>query len=74
VLSVKADALKELKENLDERRNELNQTRGAEIEMRNRLEGHQKVLADNQKRSKHWTEKLNSLEFNEFRYPGYSAI
>jgi structural maintenance of chromosome 4 len=60
--------LKELKETLDERRADLNTTRGTEIEMRNRLEEHQKVLGDNQKRAKHWTEKLNNLEFNEFRY------
>ena len=43
-------------------------TRGEEIEIRNRLEEHQKVLVDNQKRSKHWTEKLKNLALNEFRY------
>ena len=62
------DELKELKENLDERRAALTTTRGEEIEMRNRLEEHQKVLVDNQKRSKHWTEKLKNLGLNEFRY------
>jgi structural maintenance of chromosome 4 len=34
--------------------------------MRNRLEEHQKVLVDNQKRAKHWTEKLKNLALNEF--------
>jgi len=65
---VKQDELKELKENLDERRAALNTTRGEEIEMRNRLEEHQKVLVDNQKRAKHWTEKLKNLALNEMRY------
>lgn len=57
--------MKELKENLDERRAALTTTRGEEIEMRNRLEEHQKVLIDNQKRAKHWTEKLQHLSLNE---------
>lgn len=65
---MKQDELKELKENLDERRAALNTTRGEEIEMRNRLEEHQKVLVDNQKRAKHWTEKLKNLALNEMRY------
>lgn len=60
--------MKELKENLDERRAALTTTRGEEIEMRNHLEEHQKVLVDNQKRSKHWTEKLKNLALNELRY------
>lgn len=68
VFSVKQDELKELKESLDERRAALNTTRGEEIEMRNRLEEHQKVLVDNQKRGRHWTEKLRNLALNEMRY------
>ena len=67
-MSVKADELKELKESLDERRAALTATRGEEIEMRNRIEEHQKVLVDNQKRAKHWTEKLKHLALNELRY------
>jgi len=65
VLSVKADELKELKESLEERRAALTTTRGEEIEMRNRLEEHQKVFVDNQKRGKHWQEKLKHLALNE---------
>jgi len=68
ILSVKGDELKELKENLDERRTALTTTRGEEIEMRNRLEEHQKVLIDNQKRAKHWSEKLARLDLNEYTY------
>jgi structural maintenance of chromosome 4 len=66
-LSVKADQLNELREQLDERRAAVTATRGEEIEMRNRLEEHQKVLADNQKRAKHWAEKLRNLALNELR-------
>jgi structural maintenance of chromosome 4 len=65
ILSIKQDELNELRENLDERRAALQTTRGEEIEMRNRLEEHQKVLADNQKRSKHWSEKLKNLSLSE---------
>ena len=64
---MKTDQLNELREQVDERRVALTATRGEEIDLRNRLEEHQKVLADNQKRAKHWTEKLRNLTFNEFR-------
>ena len=67
-MSVKADQLKDLKENLDERRAALTAARGEEIEMRNRLEEHQKVLSDNKKRGKHWGEKLKNLALNELGY------
>lgn len=36
--------------------------------MRNRLEEHQKVLVDNQKRGKHWMEKLKHVSLNELRF------
>jgi len=65
ILSVKQDELNELREKLDERRAALTTTRGEEIEMRNRLEEHQKVLVDNQKRAKHWSEKLKNLSLSE---------
>ena len=44
----------------------LTSTRSEEIEMRNRLEEHQKVLVDNQKRERHWAEKLSKTALNEF--------
>jgi structural maintenance of chromosome 4 len=53
--------LKALKAELDEKIAELNETRAAEIEMRNKLEENQKVLAENQKRSRYWEEKLSKL-------------
>ena len=73
-MSVKADQLNELREQLDERRAALTATRGEEIEMRNRLEEHQKLLADNQKRAKHWTEKLCNLSLNELRWGRLTSI
>jgi structural maintenance of chromosome 4 len=53
--------LKALKAELDEKISELNETRATEIEMRNRLEENQKVLAENQKRRRYWEEKLSKL-------------
>lgn len=40
---------------------ELNETRATEIEMRNKLDENQKALAENQKRSRYWEEKLSKL-------------
>ncbi|KAG9242366.1 RecF/RecN/SMC [Calycina marina] len=55
--------LNDLKAELDVRTIELNATRAIEIEMRNKLEENQKVLAENQKRLKYWNEKLGKLSF-----------
>ena len=57
----KTEELQELKKQLDEQIAELNETRGAEVEMRNKLEENQKILVDNQKRLRHWQEKLSKL-------------
>jgi structural maintenance of chromosome 4 len=65
---LKSDQLNELREQIDERLAALTTSRGGEIDIRNRLEEHQKVLADNQKRAKHWTEKLKKLALNELRH------
>lgn len=53
--------MKTLKQELDEKTAELNETRAQEIEMRNKLDENQKTLADNQKRSRYWEEKLSKL-------------
>jgi structural maintenance of chromosome 4 len=66
-LEKKKDELAEFKEGLDEKMTELNQTRAAEIEMKNKLEEYQKMLADNQKRSKHWQSELGKLSFQNVR-------
>ncbi|KAK4612115.1 Structural maintenance of chromosomes protein 4 [Fulvia fulva] len=60
-LEEKRDELAEIKRQLDEQTAELNNTRGAEVEMRNKLEDNQKHLAENQKRLRHWQEKLGKL-------------
>ena len=50
-----------LKEELDAKVAELNETRATEIEMRNKLDENQKALSENQKRSRYWEEKLSKL-------------
>lgn len=57
-----------LKRELDEKTNELNGIRAVEIEMRNRLEENQKVLVENQKRLKYWSDKLGKLSIQSVRY------
>ncbi|KAI9820848.1 MAG: hypothetical protein M1832_003481 [Thelocarpon impressellum] len=64
-LDTKKEELAALKTELAERTAELNGIRGAEIEMRNKLEENQKVLADNQKRSRYWQEKLGKLSLHQ---------
>ncbi len=50
-----------MKQEVDIKNAELNETRGVEIEMRNKLEENQKVLAENQKRLRYWNDKLSKL-------------
>ena len=57
-----------MKKDLDEKTAELNEIRGVEIEMRNKLEENQKILAENQKRLRYWNEKLNKLTVQNIRY------
>lgn len=61
-LETKKGELKALKNELDEKTAELNETRAVEIEMRNKLDENQKVLAENQKRSRYWEDKLSKLK------------
>lgn len=63
-LEEKKDGLAALKGELDERTAELNKTRAAEIEMKNKLEEHHKVLVENQKRSAHWQKELSKLSLH----------
>lgn len=65
---MKKEELAALKQELDAKTAELNETRGIEIEMRNRLEENQKVLTENQKRMKYWSEKLDKLTLQNIRY------
>ena len=60
-LKEKKRELAEMKKELDEKTAELNATRAVEIEMRNKLEESQKVLAENEKRLRYWQDKLGKL-------------
>ncbi|KAL8797514.1 MAG: hypothetical protein Q9195_000330, partial [Heterodermia aff. obscurata] len=60
-LEQKQEELAAMKKDLDEQTAELNEIRGVEIEMRNKLEENQKILAENQKRFEYWNEKLSKL-------------
>jgi structural maintenance of chromosome 4 len=60
-LEYQKEELQELKAKLDAQEAELNEARGVEVGFRNKLEDNQKVLVDNQKRLKHWQEKLSKL-------------
>lgn len=60
-LEEKREQLAVFKADLDDKMGDLNRTRAAEIEMKNKLEEHQKVLTDNQKRSRHWQHELGKL-------------
>ncbi|RMD40123.1 hypothetical protein DV735_g4999, partial [Chaetothyriales sp. CBS 134920] len=61
----KKEELKEMKKEVDVRTAELNETRKAEIEMKNKLEENTKILVDNQKKARYWQEKLSKLELHD---------
>ena len=67
-LEQKQEELAALKDDLDGKTAELNEIRGLEIEMRNKLEENQKILAENQKRLKYWNEKICKLVIQSVRY------
>lgn len=64
-LETKKEELAALKADLDTQTKELNSTRAVEIEMRNKLEENQKILAENTKKSRYWTEKLSKLTLHD---------
>lgn len=64
-LNAKKEELAVIKAELDEKTQQLNETRAIEIEMRNKLEENQKVLLENQKRLRYWTEKFEKLELQD---------
>ena len=66
-LETKQEELATLKRELDGKTSELNEIRGIEIEMRNKLEENQKILGDNQKRLRYWNEKLGKLKIHSVR-------
>ncbi|RCI09321.1 hypothetical protein L249_1387 [Ophiocordyceps polyrhachis-furcata BCC 54312] len=64
-LEAKKEELSEFKEALDAKTAELNESRAVEIEMRNKLEENQKVLAENDKRLRYWNDKLSKLALQD---------
>lgn len=59
------EELANMKQQLDQQNAELNKTRAQEIEMKNKLEENQKILLDNAKKSKYWSEKLSKLALHD---------
>ena len=66
-LEAKKEELAAVKLELDEKTAEVNATRAVEIEMRNKLEENQKILAENQKRARYWEDKLRKLTLHNLR-------
>ena len=64
-LDAKKEELADLKAELDSQTADLNSTRAVEIEMRNKLEENQKILSENHKKSRYWTEKLSKLTLHD---------
>lgn len=60
-LAIRKEELRTFKKELDAKTSELNQSRAMEIEMRNKLEESQKTMAENEKRLRHWDDKLSKL-------------
>nr|OQO27227.1 hypothetical protein B0A51_05322 [Rachicladosporium sp. CCFEE 5018] len=69
-LDERKEELATLKSTLDAQIAELYETRGAEVELRNKLTEHQKILADNEKRLHHWEEKLGKLILTNYSEDG----
>jgi len=67
-LDTKKEELQSLKSELDSKMAELNECRGVEIEMRNKLEQIEKTCQDSRKRLKHWEEELGKLELKNTEY------
>ena len=64
-LAEKKEDLVSMKKDVDVQTAELNETRAAEIEMKNKLEENQKILADNHKKGRYWHEKLSKLSLHD---------
>jgi structural maintenance of chromosome 4 len=60
-LENKKEELQALKSEVDQKKAELNETRVVEIEMRNKLEEHEKSLNESLKKLRFWQDKLSKL-------------
>ncbi|KAK9387473.1 RecF/RecN/SMC [Lipomyces mesembrius] len=65
IVEERQEKLKEMKEDLDARMKEINAFRKSEIEIRNKVEAHEKELRENKTRLKHWSEKLTALSLHD---------
>lgn len=74
LLKIKKKDLSTLKAELDQKTTQLNETRAVEIEMRNKLEESQKLLAENQKRLRYWNEKLEKLVIQNINDIGEASV
>ncbi|KAK9361374.1 RecF/RecN/SMC [Lipomyces starkeyi] len=68
IVEERQEKLKEMKEDLDARMKEINAFRKSEIEIRNKIEAHEKELRENKTRLKHWSEKLIALSLHDVGY------
>jgi hypothetical protein len=73
-LDTKKDELQSVKSELDAKTAELNECRGVEIEMRNKLEQIEKTSHDSRKRLAHWEEELGKLELKSTRYAPHPSF
>jgi len=62
-LDERMEELQAVKKELNEKTSELNETRAVEIEMRNKLEEGQKVLAEHVKKQRYFQDKLSKLSY-----------
>ena len=61
LLAMRKDEVEVVKDELSEKKKQINETKAVEIEMKNKLEQHQKGLAENQRRLASWDEKMGKL-------------
>ncbi|KAK0555450.1 Structural maintenance of chromosomes protein 4 [Tilletia horrida] len=64
-LETKQDERDEIKSQLDESAETINAFRSFEMEMKQKIDDHERSFADNEKKLKHWEEKLKRLELHE---------
>lgn len=72
-LELKREGLQELRSKLETLTAELNDARGAELELKNQLEENQKILSENQKRHKYWQEKFCKLVLQNIRWASLTS-
>ncbi|KAK9479861.1 RecF/RecN/SMC [Lipomyces japonicus] len=61
----KQEQLQAMKDGLDTCLKDINAVKKAEIEIRNKIEGHEKEIKDNKSKLKHWSDKLQELSLHD---------